>query len=157
MLIVEMEGNWEGYNLFWRSLVSEESHLIRYNSDFLVDLEIGPSGDWIVTGDLEGLVRVGPISSDEPHLLFGGQGMIRAVTISPDGLWIAASDHNGTLRIWPTPDVSQTPLHALPHDELIAKLHSLTNVRIVEDPESSTGWKLDYGPFPGWKEVPTWQ
>jgi len=40
--------------------------------------------------------------------------------------------------------------------ELLAKLDALTNLRLVPDPSASTGWKLDVGPFPGWKEVVTW-
>jgi hypothetical protein len=39
-------------------------------------------------------------------------------------------------------------------DELIAKLRSLTNLRAVRD--TSTGWTIELGPFPGWGEVPTW-
>jgi hypothetical protein len=39
---------------------------------------------------------------------------------------------------------------------LIAKLKTLTNLRVVRDPESSTGWKLTHDPFPGWETVPTW-
>jgi hypothetical protein len=52
--------------------------------------------------------------------------------------------------------MDRPPFHTLPHDELTAKLKSLTNARIVEDPDSSSGWKLDYSPFPGWQEVPEW-
>jgi len=47
-------------------------------------------------------------------------------------------------------------LHTLPHEELVAKLKSLTNLRAVRDPKSSTGWTVEFGPFPGWKDVPTW-
>lgn len=36
------------------------------------------------------------------------------------------------------------------------RLRALTNLRVVRDPTSSTGWKIDIGPFPGWKDVPTW-
>jgi hypothetical protein len=54
------------------------------------------------------------------------------------------------------PDLSMPPLHTLPHDELLAKLHSLTNLRVVRAPESPAGWKIEIGPFPGWKDVPTW-
>ena len=50
----------------------------------------------------------------------------------------------------------QKSLDSLSHDELIAKLHSLTNIRVVRDEESATGWKLVVGPFPGWETVPTW-
>ncbi len=44
----------------------------------------------------------------------------------------------------------------LPHDELIAKIKTLTNLRVVRDEGSPTGWKLEVGPFPGWETVPTW-
>jgi hypothetical protein len=37
---------------------------------------------------------------------------------------------------------------------ICTKLRTLTNLRVVRDPDSETGWALD--PFPGWEEVPTW-
>ena len=40
--------------------------------------------------------------------------------------------------------------------ELLAKLKSLTNFRAVRDPAAAGGWKIEIGPFPGWKDVPTW-
>jgi hypothetical protein len=43
-----------------------------------------------------------------------------------------------------------------PRNEGRTKLHSLTNLRAVRDEESSTGWKIEVGPFPGWAEVPEW-
>jgi hypothetical protein len=52
--------------------------------------------------------------------------------------------------------VTKPPLHTLPHAELLAKLDNLTNLRVVRDASSSTGWKLEIGPFAGWKDVPTW-
>jgi hypothetical protein len=52
--------------------------------------------------------------------------------------------------------MDRPPFHILSHDELMAKLKSLTNLRVVEDPKSSSGWKIDYGPFPGWKKMPEW-
>jgi len=55
------------------------------------------------------------------------------------------------------PDLSRPPLHTLPHDELLAKLKSLNNLRAVPDPASNTGWKTEIGPFPGWANVPVWQ
>ena len=46
------------------------------------------------------------------------------------------------------PDLSQPPFHTLPHDELMAKLQTLTNLRVVEDKASPTGYKLDDWPLP---------
>jgi hypothetical protein len=54
------------------------------------------------------------------------------------------------------PDATKPPLHTLRHAELLAKLDSLTNLRVVRDPTSSTGWTLEIGPFPGWRDVPKW-
>ena len=63
---------------------------------------------------------------------------------------------DSTLRLWPMPDLDKPPLQELPHDELVAKLKGLTNLRAVRDPKSPTGWTVDLGPFPGWKNIPTW-
>jgi hypothetical protein len=53
-------------------------------------------------------------------------------------------------------DLSKPPLHALPHDELLAKLQSLTNIRAIRDPKSAAGWSTELGLFPGWKNLPAW-
>jgi len=56
----------------------------------------------------------------------------------------------------PMPDVTKPPLHTLPYGELVEKLRAFTNLRVVPDAGSASGYKLEAGPFPGWKEVPTW-
>jgi len=117
--------------------------------------QVDPTGRVLVTGDIDGVVRAGPISGEEPHLLLGHEGMILGLAISPDGRWIASSSDE-SIRLWPMPDVTEPPLHTLPHDELLAKLDSFTNLRAVRDETSSTGWTLQVGPFPGWETVPTW-
>jgi hypothetical protein len=53
-------------------------------------------------------------------------------------------------------ELSATPLQARPHAELLTTLESLTNLQVVEDPTSSTGYRLETGPFPGWEDAPTW-
>jgi WD40 repeat protein len=120
-------------------------------------IAIDASGAVAASGDEEGIVRVGRVSEEEPHLLVGHEGPVDFVTISPDRRWVASSGEDDTLRLWPMPDLSKPPLHTLPHDDLIAKLKSLTNFRVVRDPESAQGWKVDLDPFPGWEEIPVWQ
>ena len=114
-----------------------------------------PRRGFLVTGDAAGVVRVGPIDGGEPHLLPGHGGPVTTVAVSPDGKWIASAA-GSEIRLWPMPDVTKPPLHTLPYAELMAKLQSLTNLRVVEDPAAALGYKLEVGPFPGWKDVPTW-
>lgn len=45
------------------------------------------------------------------------------------------------MRLWPMPDLWKPRLHTLPHDQLLAKLPSLTNLRVIRDPSSISGWK----------------
>jgi WD40 repeat protein len=120
------------------------------------NLALDSTGKVAVTGDEEGIIRVGYVTCDEPHLLVGHEGPIDRVAISPDLRWVASTGEDNTLRLWPMPDLDKPPLHTLPHDELIAKLHTLTNLRAVRDAEAPSGWKLEVSPFPGWAEVPTW-
>jgi len=117
---------------------------------------IDAAGSIAVTGNSDGEIRVGPITGEEPHLLLGHEDFLRTLAIDPLGRWIASGGNDTTVRLWPMPDLSNPPLHTLPRDELIAKLKILTNLRVVRDEESSTGWKLTHDPFPGWETVPTW-
>jgi WD40 repeat protein len=116
---------------------------------------LSPSGRVVVTGGEDGVVRVGPVTGEEPHLLIGHKGPVIGLAISPDERWIASASDEA-ISIWPMPDVTKPPLHTLPHAELLAKLDVLTNLRVVRDPSSAEGWKLDVGPFPGWQDVPPW-
>jgi WD40 repeat protein len=97
------------------------------------------SGTILVTGDRDGVVRVGPLTGEEPHLLFGHTGPVTGVAVSPNGRRVASASDDGTIRLWPMPDLSKPPLHTLPHGELVAKLKSLTNLRAVRSPSSDAG------------------
>ncbi len=131
------------------------THLERHG-DQVWSVAMNATGTIVATGDREGVLRVGSTSGAEPHLLLGHEGLISDVEIDPLGRWIATGGKDTTVRIWPMPDLSMPPLHTLPHDKLLAKLKSLTNLRMARDAESPTGWTLTHGPFPGWETVPTW-
>jgi len=145
----------DGPALLLRTSDGTKIPLTRHGDDIITGA-LDRAGTFVVTADTKGIVRVGTIDGAEPHLLLGHTGPIRTVAVSPDGRSIATGSDDGTIRLWPVPDLSQPPLHALPHDQLVARLRRLTNLRVVEDQGSSTGWKIEVGPFPGWSEVPTW-
>jgi WD40 repeat protein len=113
-----------------------------------------PSGEWLATGSVDGTVRVGPVTGEEPHLLYGHEALIFKLAFHPDGDSLASASEDNTVRLWPMPE--GTPLHMLPREEVIARLHALTNYRVVEDPDSLAGYQLTLAPFPGWEKVPTW-
>jgi WD40 repeat protein len=118
------------------------------------EFALDPSGRMLVSGDTLGNVRVGSVDGGPPHLLVGHEEPIRDLTVSADGRWIASIDSRGTLRLWPTPEGE--PFHMLPREELITRLRALTNLRVIEDAGSASGYRLTHDPFPGWETVPTW-
>src|SRR5207249_2548611 len=107
-----------------------------------------PTGTKLLTGDLDGIVRVGPISGDDPRLLLGHEGSIATVLVSPDGKWIASTDNKSTLRLWRMPEGK--PFSSLSYDQLLNRLRDLTNVRAMTDKHSPNGYHIQYTPFPGW-------
>jgi WD40 repeat protein len=113
------------------------------------------SGQILVSGGLDGVVRVGLATGEEPHLLFGHAGPVITMAVSPDGRWIASASRD-SVRLWPMPDVGKPPFHTLPYEELMARLGALTNLEVVDDKTSPTGYGVEPGPFPGWAELPEW-
>jgi WD40 repeat protein len=151
---MRVAGRFEGVAV--HHLTAGTSRALDLFGDHVRSFTTDPTGEVLVTGDMEGIVRVGRIDAGEPHLLLGHEQQVDGVAISPDLEWIVSAGQDETLRLWPMPDLSKPPLHTLPHDELIAKLKTLTNLRVVRDEDSPTGWKVEVGPFPGWETVPTW-
>jgi len=115
-----------------------------------------PAASVIATGDKDGEVRIGLVDGGAPHVFTGQEGEVLVVALDPLGQWIASVGNDWTVRLWPMPDLSKPPLHTLPREELIAKLKTLTNLRVVRDEDSLTGWTLTHDPFPGWETVPSW-
>jgi WD40 repeat protein len=138
-------------------LASRTTREITSHGNQLVVFALDASGTILVTGDRNGVVRVGRLTGESPHLLFGHTAAVTCVAVTPDGRQIVSASDDGTIRLWPMPALARPPLHTLPHDELMAKLKSLTNLRAVRDPASDNGWKIEIGPFPGWAVVPRWE
>jgi WD40 repeat protein len=119
-------------------------------------LALDPSETLVASTGPDDAIRVGPISGDDPHLFFGHKGDVNTLAFSPDGKWLASGGNDGTIRLWPVPDVKQVPPHKRSHEEFLATLRTFTNLRAEPDARSPNGWKLEPGPFPGWKTFPHW-
>jgi WD40 repeat protein len=118
-------------------------------------IALDAEGGFVVTGSLDGTIKVSPTDGGEPHLLVGHRQAVN-VSVSPNGRRILSIGLDGTMCLWRVPDISRPPLHTLPREELIAKLETFTNLRVARGEDSSTGWKVEVGALPGWESVPTW-
>ena len=146
----------ETYRHIWLDLEKEVSkELSAYGNDHGRPA-FDPSGRLALSSGMDGLIRVGPVTGEEPHLFFAHKGIASSVAVSPDYRWIASSGFDGKIRLWPMPDIDQQPFHTLPYEDLLERLRNVTNVRVVEDEASSTGYRIDIAPFPGWEKVPEW-
>jgi WD40 repeat protein len=142
--------------LWTQDLLTGEFHELKAHAERWSWAIFDTHGEIVVSVDEKGGIRVGSVTGEDPHLLQGPEREISYVDVSSDSRWIATGSNDGTIHLWPMPDLSKPPFHTLPRDELIAKLKALTNLRAVRDEESSTGWKIEVGSFPGWETVPSW-
>jgi WD40 repeat protein/DNA-binding winged helix-turn-helix (wHTH) protein len=117
---------------------------------------LDPTDTWVATGSFDGIVRIGSAAGDEPYYFFGHEGTINDVAFSPDGKWLASGGKDKTVRLWPVPDGSKPPFHTLPYEELLDRIRGLTNLRVVADDASDTGYRVEAGTFPGWAKLPEW-
>jgi WD40 repeat protein len=147
---------WRAGELLWFDLVEGTHRALQGWGTPEGSLDLDPSGRILVASDASGTIRVGSPEGGEQHLLVGHQLSPTSVALSPDARWIASSSMK-EIRVWPMPDLARPPLHTLDREELVPRLRSFTNLRVVADPEASDGWRQELDPFPGWREVPKWQ
>jgi WD40 repeat protein len=133
-----------------------DSRLLDTGESRVDSVAFDPTGTIVVAGHDDGMVSVGPATGGNRHQLLGHSGSC-SVTVSRDGRWIASGGgRDGTVRLWAMPDLTRPPLHMVPHQEFLDRLGRLTNLRVVADEDSSTGYRLHRDPFPGWEALPTW-
>jgi WD40 repeat protein len=151
-------GNVSTRSVVWRfDLELGESKVLVSHGDRVAAVSVDSERRLLVTGSYDGAVRVGPLSGETPQVMFGHENAISMLALDPKGRWLASSAFNEPLvRLWPMPDLSQPPLTSLPLGALLAQLRSLTNLRVVRDDSSPTGYRLEVGPFPGWARMPQW-
>jgi WD40 repeat protein len=154
VLVLGMNSSARGSTLSALDVDTGTFHEITSHGNRVSAVALDPTGTIIVTGDLDGVVRVGPVTGEAPHLLFGHTLEIWSVAVSPDGRWIASESGDGSIRLWPMPE--GTPFHTLPYAVILERLRGLTNLRVVPDESSDTGYRVDIGPFPGWRTLPDW-
>jgi WD40 repeat protein len=119
-------------------------------------VRFGPQEGVFASGSADGTIRIGHLGGGEPHLLLGHTAGVYGLAFSPDGRRLMSRDTRDTVRLWPVPDLSKPAPHTLPLAEFLAKLDEFTNLRLVRDEDSPTGWSDHRAPFPGWAEVPSW-
>jgi hypothetical protein len=78
------------------------------------------------------------------------------LAVDPKGRWIAtaAEEEETRILLWPLP--KGRPIYGLPREEFLALLKTLTNLRVVPSEQSSTGYAIQLGEFPGWEKAPSW-
>jgi len=129
-------------------LQTGKSSLITSHGNRVTCVALDHSGTKLVTGDADGIVRVGPITGETPMMLLGHQQRIRDVAVSPDGKWIVSAETGPTVRLWRMPEGK--PIQALPTTAFLNATRKLTNVRVVADETLPTGYRAITEPNTSW-------
>lgn len=136
-----------GGRLLRRNLADGTVVELPLHGDQVRDIAVSADGDWIISGSLDGVVRIGDLDGGEPHLLLGHRGAVTTVAADPKGRWIASAGFDADVRLWPVP--SGRPLHTLPRSELIAVQEARTNYRVRETENGEP--TVVVGEFRGWE------
>jgi WD40 repeat protein len=110
----------------------------------IVGVAMDPAATIVVTADVTSTLRVGPANGDPPHVLVGHDNPIAALAVDPKRRWIASTEEDSNL-IWLWPIPQGRPLNAQSPREFLETLRLRTNLRIVRDEASLTGYKTEPG------------
>ena len=131
----------KNFQLELHDLELKKSKLISSHGNRVWSVAFDPQETRLITGDFDGIVRVGPISGETPHVLLGHSSPVKDIAVDPLGKWIATRETNPGVRLWPMPS-ERKPLDSLSQSELVNYLRSLTNVRAASDQNSPTGYSI---------------
>ncbi|HEX6178727.1 MAG TPA: hypothetical protein VF057_10245, partial [Thermoanaerobaculia bacterium] len=137
-------------DLVWIDLLTGNTRTITTHGREFFALAVDDTGRVVASADMQGAIRVGKSTGEKPHLLLGHPEWVQSLAISPDRRSIASAS-GGEVRVWPIPDLNQAPLHTLPQQELLQRARQMTNLVAVPDARAENGYRMAYGPFPGWK------
>jgi WD40 repeat protein len=113
------------------------------------------TGESMAVLDVGGAIRVGRVG-DEPHVVICPPGF-NFFAMSPDWRWMALTTNpnntsaDTTVIIWPVPQ--GRPIQSLSHKEFLEYLQARTNLRVVADKATLSGYRVDKVPFNGWGKI----
>jgi serine/threonine protein kinase len=116
-------------------------------------MEVDRTGSQLVGCVLNGEMLYADLDRGMLHRLPGVDRMIALIAFDPLDRWFAFSqDSNVTLLPIPADPLPMD----LPHDQYLAWLRSLTNLRLIENPRSDTGYDITGRSIPDWLDPPRW-
>ena len=110
--------SWSGNNSILKvyDLQYNTSSIISSHGNRVDCVTFDPVGTRLITGDAEGMIRVGPITGETSLVLYGHKSAIVDVSVHPDGKWILSGEQgNPIIRLWRMPHGK--PLQSLPLDQ----------------------------------------
>ncbi len=103
----------------------------RLEVDQVWTVAFSPNGRWLVSGQLDGLVRLWDAGScEEVACLFGHARAVTGVAFSPDGRWIVSSSRDATVRVW-DPETRKQVACLCGHDDGVTSVAFSPDGRLV--------------------------
>ncbi len=109
-------------------------------------------GEWAVSVDFSGVVRVAPVSGGAAWHLVGPSLALWDVATDPTGRWIASAGASGEIRLWTMPSAGSPPM-SLSWGDFQQMLRQQTNLRVGPDPATPTGYRLNVEPAASWADL----